>query len=154
MSPKKDASLLITVSSNIRNLRKKRYSQHGGQTKCAQDFGVGVTTWNGWESGRSIPSDAYQRELALFFGISIGELRGETLPDKYPLPAQARKGESILIQLSMLATELQGTLNDIHRKALTGEVTVEQFQAILLAATDGMEKAARENGVATKKDIA
>ncbi len=68
--------------------------------------------------------------------------------------AKAEVNESILIQLSMLATELQDTLNDIHRRALAGEITAEQFRAILLAATDGMEKAARENGVATRKGIA
>lgn len=134
MSPKKDESLLNSISCNIRNLRTKAYPYRGGQTKCAKDFGVGITTWSGWESGRSIPSDAYQRELASFFSIAVGELRGEALPQNKRAPlgqGEAALTDEELRPLLDATTTIQRALQEGLIDVAQGKITVTDMAGYL-----------------------
>lgn len=137
MSPKKDAILCRAISKKISELRAFRYPGHGGQSKCAKAFGIGVTTWNGWEAGRNIPSDAYQRQLAEFFGISIAELRGEQAGASSNENASSNEDEA------ERTTKLFSTLADIHRMLGDIGLAVTKSGADAEDALQGVE-AARE----------
>ncbi len=80
MAGRTDTSLAKIMGAIIKQQRQKKYPGHGGQMKCAADFGVSQPEWSRWENGQKTPSAANQRKIADFFGIYIGELWGEEKP--------------------------------------------------------------------------
>ena len=87
MALKRDITLLKSISKKISEMRKKKYPGHGGITRCIRAFyGYDNTEditnirvkWSRWENGAAIPEDKEQWHLSQFFGITLGELRGES----------------------------------------------------------------------------
>lgn len=113
MSPIKDVTLCRIISNKVRQLREIKYPEHGGQKKCAEQFGVGLTTWNGWEAGRNIPSDKNQRKIAAFFKISVSELRGETTT-----PFRNEKTSTQSVEAGKLDDDTQTLLSFAHNLSL------------------------------------
>lgn len=71
--------------------------------------------WNNWEAGRNNPSDANQRKLAEFFGITMGELRGESGEKKRPaIPAEPP--EITFERLSRACEDVQVALAEFSRQ--------------------------------------
>lgn len=77
MAYKKDINLAKTMGSIIRALRLKKYPGHGGQIKCAADFGVSQSEWSHWERGTKTPSAINQKRIADHFAVNVGVLWGE-----------------------------------------------------------------------------
>lgn len=77
MRPEKDATLAEIIGKNLKALREKRFPKRGGQGLFAKSLGVSQQTVNAWERGRTVPSDTMQAQIAAFFAISVGELRGD-----------------------------------------------------------------------------
>lgn len=90
MGGKVDVPLAKAMGLFIKQQREKKYPGRGGQIKCAADFGVSQPEWSRWERGLKTPSAANQRGIADFFGISIGELWGETPFASAPVAEPAR----------------------------------------------------------------
>lgn len=79
-----NTNLAESIGSVIKELRQKKYPNHGGQIKCAQDFGVSQAEWSRWERGIKIPSPQNQRAIADFFNVSIAQLYGENYTKEVP----------------------------------------------------------------------
>jgi transcriptional regulator with XRE-family HTH domain len=126
MSPKRDTTLSKSIGKNISELRRNKYPQYGGLSKCSDDFGIRVTTWSQWEKGSRIPSESYQRKLADFFSISVAELRGE-LPVGYVIekaPADA-EAENVRNQLSAILAETHRALANVALEVQAGRLDAE-----------------------------
>lgn len=69
--------LAFEIGRNIKNLRSLQFPGKGSQKRCAAAFGVDVSHFVKWESGKILPSDKNQARLASFFNVSVAELRGD-----------------------------------------------------------------------------
>lgn len=125
MSPQKDETLCRIISKNIRELRLKKFPGHGGQTKCATKFDVNVRTWNGWEAGRNIPSEEYQRKLAVFFSISVAQLRGDLPLKTEKSPVIVAGDNEIVRRLFSILAEAHKTLAALAEDVVLGKVDPE-----------------------------
>ncbi len=85
MNKRKNTTLAKSMGSIITEYRKKKFPGHGGQKKCYIAYGADAEKWSRWENGKVTPTDRDQKKLAGFFGITLGELRGESNFDRNPL---------------------------------------------------------------------
>lgn len=108
MSPKRSLTLGKTIGNNICSLRHKKYPGRGSQTRCASDFGVRPAEWSKWENNKRTPTDETQERLAVFFGVTVAELRGELLERHEN--ASPITGEAKAVTMKLLST-----LADVHR---------------------------------------
>ena len=83
MPPKKDPDLASAIGSTLKTLREQRFPGHGGQLRCAKEFGVYPQVWASWEAGQKVPIDSSRVKLMEFFGITYMQLCG-----KEPLPGE------------------------------------------------------------------
>lgn len=126
MPPKKDENLAKTMGCIIKKFREKLFPGHGGKKKCAEQFGINAQMWGDWEGGRKLPGDANQKKLAVFFDISMAELRGEvTIINPTEMELDQLKGDvkrlttenkSLKAEVNQLRTEnteLQGALKHL-----------------------------------------
>lgn len=109
-----------------------------------------------YEGGSLIEPAVLARLKSL--GASVDWLlfgEGEMLaqPKKSP-PKAGTKEAADMAELSLMAVEVQEELNDIHRRALQGDLTAEDFKAILLAVTDSVNTVARSKKRTAKKSTA
>ncbi len=95
----------MTIGYQIKKFRLNRFPDRGGLAKCATQFGVHHQQWRDWESGKRTPGTEYQIKLAAFFGITLGELRGE--------PNSNQKNVNVLID-----------------KGVTGDITYSEKGAM------------------------
>lgn len=66
------------IAANIRACRMKQYPGRGGGKKCAEAFGVSPQQWSPWERGMRTPDEQRLKDLAEFFGVTVGFLRGDS----------------------------------------------------------------------------
>lgn len=57
------------IKDNLKHLRERKGLT---QTAIAKALGVGVTTYNAWETGQNIPRDEMKVKIAEFYGLSVG----------------------------------------------------------------------------------
>jgi len=77
MAHKQDTELAKAIGRVLTSLRKRRFPDHGGKKKCADEFGVHQQVWGNWEKALRVPTDQNQQKLAEFFTITLAQLRGE-----------------------------------------------------------------------------
>ena len=79
--------LRITIASNIRECRLKKFPGRGGGKECAEAFGVSPQQWSPWERGMRTPDEKRRAQLAEFFGVSVEYLRSDhSSPNTPPQP--------------------------------------------------------------------
>lgn len=57
------------IKDNLKLLRERKGLT---QTAVSKALGVGVTTYNAWETGQNIPRDEMKVKIAEFYGLSVG----------------------------------------------------------------------------------
>ncbi|MBE7022074.1 MAG: helix-turn-helix domain-containing protein [Ruminococcaceae bacterium] len=104
-------------------LKKLRKSRGLNQDELAQLLGVRKTTISNYETGYSKPSNSTLRQIADFFGVTIGELLGETLVMREDSGAPGDM-KHIPIYTSLSSNGLRGAIPQYHCSlpaALLGE---------------------------------
>ncbi len=81
---KKDITLARLIGKKIKKFRIKKYPKYGEQKKCAQDFGTSPQQWAKWEAGMVVPEPETLKKLAKFLGVSVKDLRGDTVQPSGP----------------------------------------------------------------------
>lgn len=127
MNRSDNATLAQSIGSVIKALRQKKYPNHGGQIKCAQEFGVSQAEWSRWERGIKIPSPANQRAIADFFGVSIAQLYGENVR----IDDDSDNGISSLLSVYRKAYNINQLLNTLVQNAEQNSSTVGETEETL-----------------------
>lgn len=138
MNRENNASIAKSIGSVIKQLRQKLYPNHGGQIKCAGDFGVSQAEWSRWERGMKAPSPVNLRKIADFFNVSVSELYGEQAP---PLnsdqPASSMQQANVVTILNLYRTMsdihsmLDTLVRDAEQKAVALNIAQETLQSVL-----------------------
>ncbi len=118
MAYKKDVTLAKSMGSIIRALRQEKHQGHGGQIKCAVDFGVSQSEWSHWERGTKTPSAVNQKRIAEYFGVKVGYLWGEKTdpPASQPAAASSPVSASLVPPKSYsTSTESGSFILDLYR---------------------------------------
>ncbi len=133
----------------IKALREQRYPGHGGQMQCADAFHVSQSEWSRWETGSKAPAASTQRKLAVFFGITIGELWGEIPVSEIGAETAGASGpsEENLLRLHLLVADAQNRLDLFTRQASVDAVVYSRFATAMevvrrtldLTAVEGVE---------------
>lgn len=145
MPLKRDVSLARRIGKKISELRGKKFPGHGGAGGCIAAFynidkrqvtQTQRVKWSKWERGVAIPEDKEQRRLADFFGITLGELRGES---------NFNQKHGILFDkggIDDLAYDKKGDMSDSNGVEFLKDhlATLKQDKADLLARVAVLEK--------------
>lgn len=91
----------------LKLLRSKQFPEHGSMKNMCDSLGVSPQTWNKWEAGVNIPSDLNQRKIAALFGISLAELRGDSLPLEPINPIETEKPPVVQTGGGEISPEIQ-----------------------------------------------
>lgn len=144
MATRKDAKTGLKIAVFIRKQREKRFPGWGGKTAAANAFGVNQSLWGKWESGKSVPDDPNQRALAEFFGVTIGQLRGD-----HEKPSAEAEGlrviddlestETLVKDASLLLSVLAKALGEAARHHLHPKSATLAVRAALQGFSDALE---------------
>ena len=98
--------LSLNIRNKLKELRLRLFPQHGGMKKCAEMIGVSAQLWRDWESGHTRPSIQNQQRIADFFGITVGELRGEA--------KESAQGSEEIVQLKQQVSGLEERIQTLE----------------------------------------
>lgn len=163
MAYKKDATLAKSMGSVIRGLRLKKYPGHGGQIKCAADFGVSQSEWSHWERGTKTPSAINQKRIADHFAVNVGVLWGEgpvtplyagqppSTPNPNPNPfsripllqrlnSTQTENSSFILDLYRLATRVQAHIFSLLHHAESSPAGLSQAITTLTVVDNTLER--------------
>lgn len=145
-----------TTSSILKKYREKHYPGRGGAAICAKEMGIHPQQWRDWESGKVPPSAVNLKKIADFLGITVPELRGESIPNTDTVyDAQQDNGPRIpgldagsLVDIEMpeygeVAAVTSGQ-DEFHGEVAPGAVTIPAGTGLLKVKGMSMEPLARD----------
>lgn len=143
MSRQTDDNLAKTIGAAIKRLRQAKYPNHGGQIKCATDYGVSQAEWSRWERGIKVPSAGNQRKIADFFNVSIAELYGETESQRGVItvfPTDLNGQSEPVLNLYRQASDVQVLLHSLIREAERNTDSVGYVRETLESVNQSLRK--------------
>lgn len=106
-----------------RNLKAYRESLHLTQKDFAASLGIGLTTYNGYETGARDPKSDFWIAVAQKYGVTIDYLMGYS-DDPYKTGVAAKNAPAYTAEALQIATKYD-VLDDWGQQAVTGVVDVE-----------------------------
>lgn len=131
-----------TIGSRLEEFLKNRFPKAKSLRQQCELFEIPYTTVIGWVNNKTSISSKGCVKLAELDCDLTWLFTGRKKEETKKSPPKAGTGDELNIaDLSMMAMELQERLQKTHRQAVNGEITLKEYQSILMVITKSAVKA-------------